>query len=71
MRDLWWTKWYWGRFSPSTSVPPANSLITPTTAHHLSSGAGTIGQIVTDVPSGLSLTRCGERHVNNDERETR
>jgi hypothetical protein len=24
--------------------------------HHLSSGAGTIGQILTDVPSGLSLT---------------
>jgi hypothetical protein len=24
--------------------------------HHLSSGAGTIGQILADVPSGLSLT---------------
>jgi hypothetical protein len=23
--DLWWKKWYWGRFSPSTSVSPANS----------------------------------------------
>jgi hypothetical protein len=23
--DLWWTKWQWGRFSPSTSVSPANS----------------------------------------------
>jgi hypothetical protein len=22
-RDLWWTKWCWGRFSPSTSVSPA------------------------------------------------
>jgi hypothetical protein len=22
---LWWTKWHWGRFSPSTSVSPANS----------------------------------------------
>jgi hypothetical protein len=22
--DLWWTKWRWGRFSPSTSVSPAN-----------------------------------------------
>jgi hypothetical protein len=22
--DLWWTKWRWGRFSPSTSVFPAN-----------------------------------------------
>jgi hypothetical protein len=25
MRDLWWTKWHWCRFSPSTSVSPANS----------------------------------------------
>jgi hypothetical protein len=22
--DLWWTKWRWGRFSPSTSASPAN-----------------------------------------------
>jgi hypothetical protein len=22
--DLWWTKWRWSRFSPSTSVSPAN-----------------------------------------------
>jgi hypothetical protein len=25
MWDLWWTKWRWGRFSPGTSVTPANS----------------------------------------------
>jgi hypothetical protein len=24
MWDLWWTKWRWGRFSPSTSVSSAN-----------------------------------------------
>jgi hypothetical protein len=24
MWDLWWTKWRWGRFSPSTSVSPTN-----------------------------------------------
>jgi hypothetical protein len=24
MWDLWWTKWHWGRFSPNTSVSPAN-----------------------------------------------
>jgi hypothetical protein len=24
MWDLCWTKWRWGRFSPSTSVSPAN-----------------------------------------------
>jgi hypothetical protein len=21
---FWWTKWHWGRFSPSTSVSPVN-----------------------------------------------
>jgi hypothetical protein len=36
--------------------------------HHLSSGAGTIGQLVADVPSGLSLTphqeiKKGDRFV--------
>jgi hypothetical protein len=25
---LWWTKWHWGRFSPSTSVSPADSRST-------------------------------------------
>jgi hypothetical protein len=25
MWDLWWTKWHWGRFSPSASVSPTNS----------------------------------------------
>jgi hypothetical protein len=28
MWDLWWTKWHWGRFSPSTSVSPANPHFT-------------------------------------------
>jgi hypothetical protein len=28
MWDLWWTKWHWGRFSPSISLPPANSSST-------------------------------------------
>jgi hypothetical protein len=56
MWDWWWTKWHWGRFSPSTSVSLANSFSAVFhTHHHLSSGAGTIGQIVADVPSGLSF----------------
>jgi hypothetical protein len=36
--------------------------------HHLSSGAGTIGQIVADIPSGLSLTPPQEtkkKQLNN------
>jgi hypothetical protein len=31
--------------------------------HHLSSGAGTIGQLVADVPSGLSLTPPQETNL--------
>jgi hypothetical protein len=31
--------------------------------HHLSSGAGTIGQILADVPSGLSLTPPQEKEL--------
>jgi hypothetical protein len=40
-----------GNVSPSTSVSPPN---------HLSFGAGIIGEIVADVPYGLSLTRSHE-----------
>jgi hypothetical protein len=55
--DLWWTKWHWGRFYPSTSVSPASSsFYQQLHIHHLSFGAGTIGQILADVPSGLSFT---------------
>jgi hypothetical protein len=25
MWDLWWTRWHWGKFSPSISVSLANS----------------------------------------------
>jgi hypothetical protein len=44
MLDMWWTNWHWGRFYPSTVVYPANS------------SSGTVGQLVANVPSGLSLT---------------
>jgi hypothetical protein len=55
--DLWWTKWHLRKFSPSTSVSPANhSTDCFTFIIHPSSGAGTIGLIVDDVPCGLSLT---------------
>jgi hypothetical protein len=43
MWDLWWIERHWDRFSASTSVCPALQ----------SSGSGTIGQIVTVVPTGL------------------
>jgi hypothetical protein len=57
MWDFWWTKWHWGRFSLSTSVSPVNSHSTD----YLSSGAGTIGQLVADVPS---LTPPQEENVD-------
>jgi hypothetical protein len=57
MWDLWWTNWHSGRFSPTISVFPCQfSFHRLLHIHNLSSGAGTIGQIVLDVPSGLSLT---------------
>jgi hypothetical protein len=46
----WWTKWRFG-FPCQFSVHRLLHI-----HHHLSSGAGTTGQIVDDVPSGLSLT---------------
>jgi hypothetical protein len=58
MWDLWWTKWHWGRISPSISVSPADSHFTHCSIHHhLLSGAGATDLIMADVPSGLSLTR--------------
>jgi hypothetical protein len=41
MWGLWWTKRHWGRFSPSTSVSPANQY-SPTSPSS-SPEAGTIG----------------------------
>jgi hypothetical protein len=39
MWDLWWIKWRWGRFPPSTSVSPANlhstNFSTITITYHL------------------------------------
>jgi hypothetical protein len=55
--DLWWTKWYWSGFSPSTLVSSAKfSFHRLLHTHHLSSGAGIIGQLVADVANGLSPT---------------
>jgi hypothetical protein len=51
--DLWWTKWRWGRFSPSTSVSPAN--LHSTNFSIILITIGTIGHSVADVPRGPSL----------------
>jgi hypothetical protein len=56
MRDLWWAKWHWSGFFRVLWLP-LPILIPPTVdTHHVSSWAGTISQIVADVPNGFSLT---------------
>jgi hypothetical protein len=57
MWDLWWTKWHWAEFSPSIFGFPCQFLSHRLLhTHHLSTGAGTRGQFVSDVPSELILT---------------
>jgi hypothetical protein len=59
MWDLCWTKWHWGWFPPSTSVSPTSQFSFHRllhTHHRLLSGASTIGQLVANVPSGLSFS---------------
>jgi hypothetical protein len=60
--DLWWTKCYWRRCSPSTSLFlfqfSFNRLLR---IHHLSSGPGIVGQFVSDIPIGLGLTHPTKR----------
>jgi hypothetical protein len=40
MWDLWWAKWHWDRFSPGTSVSPANSHSTDCSPHSSSTTRG-------------------------------
>jgi hypothetical protein len=55
-------------FSESFGIPRKFSFIKMIHTHHLSSGAGTIGQLLADVPSGLNLTPPQEilKKVFND-----
>jgi hypothetical protein len=56
MWDLWWTKWRWGRFSPSTSVSPANlHSINCSTITLIIWGLYNRPEVAA-VPSGLSTT---------------
>jgi hypothetical protein len=55
MWDLWWPKWRWGRFSPTTLISPANLYSTnfSTITYHF----GLVQYAsVAAVSSGLSLT---------------
>jgi hypothetical protein len=57
MMDLWWDEVALGQvFSEYFGFPCQFSSHRFLHPHHLSSGAGTIGQLVADVPSGLNLT---------------
>jgi hypothetical protein len=53
---LWWTEWHWGKFLASATVSLADCHPTKYSALGLSTGAATAGQLVADVPNGLSLT---------------
>jgi hypothetical protein len=53
MWDLWWIKEELGQVSSASHSSDCPTLIV---IHFPSSGAGIIGQIVTDVPSAVSLT---------------
>jgi hypothetical protein len=55
MRDLWRIKWQWTGFSEYFRFIYQFSFHRLLHTHHLTSGAGTIGQLLTDVPSGLSV----------------
>jgi hypothetical protein len=54
MCGLWWTKWHWGWFSPSTSISPANHPTDCSTLIIIIITGCTVGQTVADVPSGLT-----------------
>jgi hypothetical protein len=61
MWDLWWKKWHGGKvFSEHFGFPCQFPFPRLFHIHRLSSGAGTTGPIVVDVPSGLSLTSLQE-----------
>jgi uncharacterized integral membrane protein len=64
MWDLWWTKWRWGRFSPSTLVSSVNSHFNDYFTIIIYRPGLVVGQIVADVPSGLSLTPPQEMKNN-------
>jgi hypothetical protein len=71
MWDLWWTKWRWGRVSPSTSVSPANLYSTKFSILAITRGRYNRPELA-DVPSGPSLDstqhslgRCDHGFLSN------
>jgi hypothetical protein len=67
MWDLWWTKWHWGFFSEYFGFLCQFSF--HQVLHiRLSSGAGTIAQLVADVPSGHNWTPHYSNFTRNSTR---
>jgi hypothetical protein len=56
MWDLWRAKWQWGRFSPSTSVSPANLHSTGLSTITIIIRGWYNRPVVATGPSGFSLT---------------
>jgi hypothetical protein len=66
MFNLWWTKRHWGRFSPNTSVFPAcHPTDSSTLIITIIREAGTVGQMVVDMPSRLSLTQPQDKKLSD------
>jgi hypothetical protein len=65
MWDLWWTKCRWGRFSPSTSVSPANFHPTSCSTITVITWGWYNRPIVAALPSGLSLSPLNNNNNNN------
>jgi hypothetical protein len=56
MWDLWWTNWHWGHVFSEYFGFPCQFSFHQILSTYLSFGPGTIGRLVADVPSELSLT---------------
>jgi hypothetical protein len=63
MWDLWWIKWHWGRFSPSTSVSPANLHYTNCSTITIIYRVGLVQQ----ANSGGSTTKHNETLIIGDQ----
>jgi hypothetical protein len=64
---LWWTKWRWGRFSPSTSVSPANFHSTNCSKNHPHLSSGVVQQAkVAAVPGTNRYLGTQYRPTNNN-----
>jgi hypothetical protein len=64
MWNLWWIKWRWGRFSPSTSVSLANLYSTNFSTITITYHPG----LVQEASSGLSTKRLSLTPTKNNKK---